>query len=82
MKSSERNRECLKSLPEVIRALNTEVTRLTGKIPVDAIREKVVDGKSTSAYATRMSVASAFSRPSWFEREETRFFSEREISLQ
>ena len=31
---------------EVVRALNSEVTRLTGKKPVNAIREKVVDAKS------------------------------------
>ena len=51
MKSSERDREWVQRLPEVVRALNSEVTRLTGKKPVDAIREKAVDAKSTTGYS-------------------------------
>ena len=47
MKSCERSREWVKRLPEVVRALNNEVTRLTGKRPVDAIRERVVNAKSS-----------------------------------
>ena len=42
MKSSERNREWMNRLPEVVTALNNEVTYLTGKKPVDVIGEKVV----------------------------------------
>ena len=47
MKSSERSREWMKRLPEVVRALNNEVTRLTGKRPVDAIRERAVNARSS-----------------------------------
>jgi len=48
MKSSERSREWVKRLPEVVKALNNEVTRLIGERPVDAIRERVVDAKSST----------------------------------
>ena len=51
MKSSERNREWVKRLPEVVGALNNEVTRLTGRKPVDAIRDGVVDAKSATRYS-------------------------------
>ena len=51
MKSSERSREWVKRLPEVVKALNNEVTRLTGKKPVDAIRESVVGAKSSTTYS-------------------------------
>ena len=44
-KSGERSTEWVKRLPEVVKALNNETTRLTGKKPIDAIREKVVDSK-------------------------------------
>ena len=47
MKSSERSRELVKRLPEVVRALNNEVTRSTGKRPVDAIRERAVNARSS-----------------------------------
>ena len=40
MKSSERSRVWVKRLPDVVKALNIEVTRLTRKKPVDAIRER------------------------------------------
>ena len=55
MKSSERSREWVKRLPEVVKALNNGVTRLTGKKPVDAISDSVVGAKSASAYATTYS---------------------------
>ena len=45
MKSGERSREWVKRLPEVVKALNSETTRLTGKKPIDAIKENVVDSK-------------------------------------
>ena len=45
MKSGERSREWVKRLPEVVKELNNETTRLTGKKPIDAIKEKVVDSK-------------------------------------
>ena len=38
----------MKRLPEVVRALDNEVTRLNGKNPVDVIREVVVDAKSST----------------------------------
>ena len=37
-------------IPEVVSALNSEVTGLTGKKPVEAIEEKVVDVKSLTTY--------------------------------
>ena len=51
MESSERSREWVKRLPEVVKALNNEVTRLTGKKPVDAIRESAVGAKSSTTYS-------------------------------
>ena len=41
----------MKRLPEVVAALNREETRLTGKKPVDAIKEKVVDAKPSTTYS-------------------------------
>ena len=48
MKSGERSTEWVKRLPEVVSALNREKTRLTENRPVDAIKEKVVDAKSST----------------------------------
>ena len=48
IKSGERSTEWVKRLPEVVSALNREKTRLTEKRPVDAIKEKVVDAKSST----------------------------------
>ena len=48
LKSGERSTEWVKRLPEVVSALNSEKTRLTGRRPVDAIKEKVVDAKSST----------------------------------
>ena len=42
----------MKRLPEVVLALNSEVTRLTRKKPVDAIKDKSVDAKSSTTYST------------------------------
>jgi hypothetical protein len=50
-KSSERSLEWVKRLPEVVEALNSEVTRLTGKKPIDAIKEKAVNAKSSTTYS-------------------------------
>ena len=50
MKSGERSTEWVKRLPEVVSALNREKTRLTEKRPVDAIKEKVVDAKSSTIF--------------------------------
>ena len=49
--SGERSTEWVKRLPEVVLALNREKTRLTEKRPVDAIKEKVVDTKSSTFYS-------------------------------
>ena len=51
LKSGERSTEWVKRLPEVVSALNREKTRLTEKRPVDAIKEKVVDAKSSTFYS-------------------------------
>ena len=40
----------VKRLPEVVLALNNEVTRLIGKKPADAIREKAVASKPATPY--------------------------------
>ena len=45
LKSGERSTEWVKRLSEVVKALNNETTRVTGKKPIDAIKEKVVDSK-------------------------------------
>ena len=66
-KEVKRSTEWAKRLPEVILALNSEATRLTGKKPVDAIKEKVVDAKSSTS--------------SWPEGKETRLFKECKIFL-
>ena len=41
----------MKRLPEVVLALNIEVTRLTRKKPMDAIKDKSVDAKSSTTYS-------------------------------
>ena len=51
MKSGERSTEWVSRLPEVISALNREKTRLTEKRPVDAIKEGIVDAKSSTFYS-------------------------------
>lgn len=43
-----------KRLPEVVSALNKEETRLTGKKPVDEIKEKLVDAKISTTYLRRV----------------------------
>ena len=48
LKSGERSREWVKRLPEVVSALNCEKTRLTEKRPVDAIKEKMINAKSST----------------------------------
>ncbi|PFX13674.1 putative uncharacterized transposon-derived protein F54H12.3 [Stylophora pistillata] len=50
-KDRTRSTEWVKRLPEVVSALNREETRLTGKKPIDAIKEKVVDAKSSTSYS-------------------------------
>ena len=48
LKSGERSTEWVKRLPEVVSALNSEKTRLTGRRPVDAIKEKSINAKSST----------------------------------
>ena len=48
LKSGERSTEWVKRLPEVVSALNREKTRLTGRRPVDAIKEKAINAKSST----------------------------------
>ena len=40
----------MKRLPEVVSAINNEVTRLLGKKPADAIREKAISSKPSTLY--------------------------------
>ena len=51
LKSSERSTEWIRRLPEVVSALNSEVTRLTGKKPVNVIKGKSVDVKSSTSFS-------------------------------
>ncbi|PFX23465.1 hypothetical protein AWC38_SpisGene11968 [Stylophora pistillata] len=51
-----RSTEWVKRLPEVVSALNHEKTRLTGKKPIDAIKEKVVDARSSTSYSRPVSL--------------------------
>ena len=46
----------VKRLPEVVSALNNEVTRLLGKKPADAIREKAVSSKPATPYTRPVGV--------------------------
>ena len=47
---SGRSTAWVKRLPDVVTALNNEVTRLIGKKPADAIREKAVSAKPATPY--------------------------------
>ena len=49
--SGQRSSEWVKRLPEVVSALNNEVTRLTGKKPTQAIKEKAVSSKPSTPYS-------------------------------
>ena len=46
--SGQRSTECVSRLPAVVAALNGEVTRLTGKMPKDAIKAMSVAQKPSS----------------------------------
>ena len=52
-KSGEHSREWVNRLPAVVAALNNEVTRLTGKKPVDTIRANEVSQKHSSVISGR-----------------------------
>ena len=47
----QRSTACVKRLPEVVAALNNEVTSLTGKKPAEAIKEKAVAAKPSTTYS-------------------------------
>ena len=49
--SNQRSTEWVKRLPEVVSALNNEVTRLIGKKPAEAIKEKSVSSKPDTLYS-------------------------------
>ena len=54
--SGKRSTEWVKRLPEVVSALNNEVTRLIGKKPAQAIKEKAVSSKPATPYSTPVGV--------------------------
>ena len=51
-----RSTEWVKRLPDVVSALNNEVTRLTGKRPASAIKEKSVVAKPSTPYSRPVGV--------------------------
>ena len=54
--SNKRSTEWVKRLPEVVSALNNEVTRLIGKKPTQAIKEKSVYSKPITPYSRPVGV--------------------------
>ena len=54
--SGKRSTEWVKRVPEVVSALNGEVTRLTGKKPAQAIKEKSVSSKPSTPYSRPVGV--------------------------
>ena len=54
--SGHRSTEWVTRLPEVVSALNNEVTRLTGKKPTQAIKEKAVSSKPSTPYSRPVGV--------------------------
>ena len=42
----------MKRLPDVVSALNNEVTKLINKKPAEAIKEKAVSSKPSTTYST------------------------------
>ena len=53
---SKRSTEWVKRLPAVVSALNNEVTRLIGKKPAQAIKEKSVSSKPATPYSRPVGV--------------------------
>ena len=49
--SGQRSTAWVKRLPDVVRALNNEVTRLIGKTPADVIKKKGVVAKPSTPYS-------------------------------
>ena len=54
--SNKRSTEWVKRLPSVVSALNNEVTRLIGKKPAQAIKEKSVSSKPTTPFSRLVGV--------------------------
>ena len=54
--AGQRSKECFKRLPEVVSALNNEVTRLTGKKSAEAIKEKSGYSKPATPYSRPVGV--------------------------
>ena len=54
--AGQRSTEWVKRLPSVVLALNNEVTRLTGKKPAEAIKEKSVSSKPATPYSRPVGV--------------------------
>ena len=54
--NNKRSTEWVKRLPEVVSALNNEVTRLIGKKPAEAIKEKSVYSKPATPYSRPVGV--------------------------
>ena len=54
--SNQRSTEWVKRLPEVVSALNNEVTRLIGKKPAEAIKEESVSAKPATPYSRPVGV--------------------------
>ena len=54
--SNKRSTKWVKRLPEVVSALNNEVTRLIGKKPAEAIKEKYVYCKPATPYSRPVGV--------------------------
>ena len=59
-----RSTEWVKRLPDVVAALNNEVTRLTGKKPAVAIKEKSVVSKPSTPYSRPVGVNEKKTSPS------------------
>ena len=56
MEEGNRSTEWVKRLPDVVSALNNEVTRLTGKMPAAAIKEKNVVANPSTPYTRPVGV--------------------------
>ena len=54
--AGKRSTEWVKRLPEVVSALNNEVTRLIGKKPAQAVKEKSVSSKPSTPYSRPVDV--------------------------
>ena len=56
LSSGQRSTEWVKRLPAVVSAINNEETRLTGKKPAEAIKEKAVTAKPATPYSRPVGV--------------------------